>query len=44
MIPATLNPPLLALYGNEMPKHHEREWMHSDHVRRELERAMEVME
>ena len=44
MIPATLNPRLLALYGYEMPKHHEREWMHSDHVRRELKRAMEVME
>jgi hypothetical protein len=43
MIPATLNPRLLALYGNEMPKHHVREWMRSYHVRRELRKAMEVM-
>ena len=42
MIPATLNPRLLALYGNEMPKHHEREWMRSYHVRREMKKAMEV--
>ena len=33
MIPETLNPRLLALYGNEMPKHH---------VRREMKKAMEV--
>ena len=44
MIPATLNPRLLALYGCEMPKYNEREWMQSCHVRRELRRAMEVME
>ena len=43
MIPATLNPRLLALYGNEMPKHHVREWMRSYHVRRERKKAMEVM-
>ena len=44
MIPATLNPRLLALYGCEMPKQHEREWMHSEHVRRELKKAMGVVE
>ena len=40
MIPETLNPRLLALYGNEMPKHHVREWMRSYHVRREMKKAM----
>ena len=44
MIPATLNPRLLALYGNEMPKHHVREWMRSYHVRREVKKAMGVVE
>jgi hypothetical protein len=44
MIPATLNPRLLALYGNEMPKHDPRDWMHSYHVQREIRRALEVKE
>ena len=44
MIPATLSPRLLALYGCEMPKHHVREWMHSYHVQREIRRALEVKE
>ena len=43
MIPATLNPRLLALYGCEMPKHYEREWMHSNHVQREIKKAMEAL-
>ncbi len=44
MNPATLNPRLLALYGNEMPKHDPRDWMHSYHVQREIRRALEVKE
>ena len=44
MIPATLNPRLLALYGNEMPKHHVREWMHSYHVRRRRVATQELEE
>ena len=43
MIPATLNPRLLALYGCEMPKHYEKEWMRSYHVQREIKKAMGVM-
>ena len=43
MIPATLNPRLLALYGCEMPKYNEKEWMRSYHVRRERKKAMEVV-
>ena len=44
MIPATLNPRLLALYGCEMPKYNEKEWMHSNHVQREIKKAMGVIE
>ena len=44
MIPATLNPRLLALYGCEMPKHYEKEWMRSYHVQREIRKAMGVRE
>jgi hypothetical protein len=43
MIPATLNPRLLALYGNEMPKRNPEDWMRSLHARREIKRAMGVM-
>ena len=44
MIPATLNPRLLALYGCEMPKCNEKEWMRSYHVQREIRKAMGVRE
>jgi hypothetical protein len=44
MIPATLNPRLLALYGCEMPKHYEKKWMRSYHVQREIKKAMGVRE
>ena len=42
MIPATLNPRLLALYGCEMPKCNEKKWMQSYHVRREIKKATGV--
>jgi hypothetical protein len=40
----TLNPRIVALFTCEKPRHNEKEWFSSYHVRREIMRAMETDE
>ena len=40
----SLNPRIVALFTSEKPRHNEKEWFSSYHVRREIARAMETDE